>query len=190
MMAIDHSQLHALSVRGLEDDFVRREAGTAEDVELHLLRLVLDLQVDALLLTLGASVRPGSAQVPWQRWLAEDLELAQVLTAALTESESAPWPTIGGAVSGPTGNVLDHLLSRYTTMRDQLDHVLRRAHTGQTWRMAATHAQVRCRSRIDELHLHRRAAHARAAAERAATGEAPSGQTPKRESYLPGELLG
>ncbi|MFN8078206.1 MAG: hypothetical protein U0Q19_01455 [Kineosporiaceae bacterium] len=189
MTAIDHSQMHALSVSGLEPDFARRDTSHPEHAELHLIRLALDLQVDALLLALGASVRDHSSQVPWQRWLTEDLELAQVLTSALVESEVGPSPTIGSAVSGPTGNVLDHLLARYSSMEELLNGALHRPHTGQSWRMAASHALIRCRTRMEEIHVHQRAQHARVAAERAASAEVTA-HARQREAFLPGEWLG
>src|SRR5512143_2204062 len=73
--------------------------------DLHLLRLALDLQLDAMLLALGAAAHADSRgdderlDVPWRRWLAEDLELARTLAAALVEGEAAPVPGLGGGVA-------------------------------------------------------------------------------------------
>jgi hypothetical protein len=189
MTAIDHTQLHALSVSGLDQDFARRYTAHPDHAELHQLRLALDLQIDSMLLALGAAARDHSNHVPWQRWLIEDLELARVLTAALVESEVEPTPALGGATSGMAHNALDNLVARYSSMEELLHAAVRRPHTGQSWRSAAAHALIRCRTRLEELHLHRAAAHEREAALRQASSESAI-DPHHRDVFFPGELLG
>ena len=189
MTAIDHTQLHALSVSGLERDFHRRYTAHPDHAELHQLRLALDLQVDSMLLALGAAARDHTDHVPWQRWLIEDLELAQVLTAALVESQVEPTPALGGATSGMARDSLDNLVARYASMEELLHAAVRRPHTGQSWRAAASHALIRCRTRLEELHLHRAAIHERAAAVRQAGAESSTDPS-QRAAFFPGELLG
>ena len=81
----------------------RRGRNDASD--LHMIRLALDLQLDAMLLTLGAAAHAesrgsdGSEDVPWRRWLGEDLELARTLAAALVEGDAAPVPGMGAGVA-------------------------------------------------------------------------------------------
>lgn len=150
--------------------------------DLHLLRLALDLQLDAMLLTLGAAAHAESrgddlgAAVPWQRWLVEDLELARTLATALLDGDSPPLPGLGGGLT--TDGVeasLEHLVARYSSMENLLIDVLDGPHHHRPWRAAASDALVRCRVRLDELHLHRR--------------EVISA-TAVRAGFLPGELLG
>jgi hypothetical protein len=171
--------------------------------ELYLLRLALDLQLDALLLTLGAAARaevrggaratavgghatvqatagttvPSDDAVPWRRWLGEDVELARMLAGVLVEGEGNPFPTLeDGVARSAESATLDDLAARYESMEDLLVGVLERPSAGQHWRGSAAEALQRCRDRIAELRRHRRAAIALAAA--------------SRTSYLPGEWLG
>jgi hypothetical protein len=188
MVAIDHTQVHAVSVRDLAPDFARRRTSHPGHAELHRLRLALDLQIDSMLLTLGAAARDPDSHVPWQRWLAEDLELAQELTASLVISQMETSPSLGAATSGLVRDPLDNLVARYTSMEEVLRGLLARPNTGQEWRTTARNAQIRCRTRIQELHVHRAAAAERAAAVRSAGEETLD--LHRRESFLPGELLG
>jgi hypothetical protein len=154
--------------------------GGPDGSDLHMLRLALDLQLDAMLLTLGASAQAESRtdgdQVPWRRWLVEDLDLARALAGVLLEGDAAPVPGLGGGfVNGSVTASLDNLVARYSSMEQLLTGVLERRATGQHWRGAATEALYRCRSRLDELHRHRR--------------DVIAGQ-PAPVAFLPGELLG
>jgi hypothetical protein len=150
--------------------------------DLHLMRLALDLQLDALLLTLGASAHAesrGEAEslTPWRRWLVEDLELATTLAAALVDGESAPLPGLGGGLAHSSlESSLENLTARYESMENLLVGLLDRPAAGQTWRGAAGEALQRCRARLEEIHRHRRDAIASVAL--------------LRTSSLPGEWLG
>lgn len=157
---------------------------TTSGGDLHLLRLALDLQLDAMLLTLGASAhadaRAGDEPgfVPWRRWLVEDLELARTLTAAILDGESGPAPGLGGGGGVAALDVrtsLENLVARYTSMESLLVDVLARPQAGQSLRAAASEALGRCRARLGELHDHRREAISASAG---------------RTSFIPGELLG
>jgi hypothetical protein len=150
--------------------------------EMHMLRLALDLQLDAMLLTLGASAHaetqgePEEDAVPWRRWLIEDLDLARALAATLLEGESAPMTGLGGGfANGKVDTSLDNLVARYESMERLLADALERPAIGQHWRGVATDVLHRCRSRLTELHHHRRLVIATAS---------------HHHSFLPGELLG
>jgi hypothetical protein len=156
--------------------------GRPHGSDLHLLRLTLDLQLDAMLLTLGAAAHAESrgddveGGVPWRRWLVEDLELARTLAAVLLEGEAAPVPGLGGGFSNSTIDTsLENLAARYASMEDLLGSLLERPQQGQPWRAAAAQALCHCRARLDELHGHRREMLSTVAG---------------RTSFLPGELLG
>jgi hypothetical protein len=150
--------------------------------ELHMLRLTLDLQLDAMLLTLGAAAHADTKveldedAVPWRRWLVEDLDLARSLAATLLEGEAAPITGLGGGFAG--GEIttsLDNLAARFESMEQLLVGALARPAIGQHWRGAATDALHRCRARLTELHQHRRLVIATAS---------------HHHTFLPGELLG
>lgn len=133
-----------------------------EHSDLHLLRLVLDLQLDALLLTLGAAAHAESrgepeGRTPWKRWLVEDLDLARSLATALVEGDGAPVPGLGGGLAhGSVESSLDNLTARFENMENLLVGVLDRPGAGQPWRGIAGEALQRCRTRLEELHRHRR----------------------------------
>ena len=148
-----------------------------DDADLHVLRLALDLQVDAMLLTLGAAARaPSDEPVPWRRWVVEDLDAARLLARSLiTESVDPPAALGTGVVGAPPDDALDHLIARYDAMDDLLESILRRPYAAQSWRPAAHEARTRCRARLEELHRHRGVRVVLDHAER---------------PYLPGELLG
>lgn len=150
--------------------------------DLHMLRLTLDLQLDAMLLTLGAAAHAETKgeldedAVPWRRWLIEDLDLARALAATLLEGEAAPITGLGGGFAG--GEIttsLDNLAARFESMEQLLVGALARPAIGQHWRGAATEALHRCRGRLSELHHHRRLVIATAS---------------HHHTFLPGELLG
>jgi hypothetical protein len=150
--------------------------------DLHMLRLALDLQLDAMMLTLGSAAQAENRGelrddgVPWQRWLVEDLELARALAGALLEGDAAPVPGLGvGFASSSVSSALDKLAARYESMENLLSGVLDAPSRNQAWRPAASEALHRCRARLDELHRHRRDVIASSAT---------------RTTFLPGELLG
>lgn len=148
-----------------------------DPTDLHLLRLALDLQVDAMLLTIGAAARAHEDPVPWRRWAVEDLDAARMLTQTLIAHDAAPPTALGGDTTRASAeSVLDDLIARYTSMDDLLRGVLERPYAGQDWRPVAHEARSRCRARLEELHRHR-------------GGLAVRRRDPGRR-YLPGELLG
>lgn len=163
-------------------DSAAQRNGRADPSDLHMLRLALDLQLDAMLLTLGAAAH-GQAQgedcedgIPWRRWLVEDLELARALAATLLEGEATPVPGLGGKFANASAEAsLENLVVRYESMERLLIGVLDRQTHGQHWRAPAVEALHRCRARLSELHGHRQLV--------------ISSSTPQ-PSYLPGELLG
>jgi hypothetical protein len=180
MTTIDPMEIYAIDLIGLDRAVAR--VSKPDDAELHLLRLALDLQIDAMLLTLGAAARDDAAGVPWSRWLVEDLEQARTLTTTLLEADVEPASALGGVHGSAAVNALDNLVARYESMEQLLVGVLRRPHSGQPWRPATTEALTRCRTRLAELHAHRAAARAAAVAV-----PVPAGLV---RSFLPGELLG
>jgi len=149
--------------------------------DLHMLRLALDLQLDAMMITLGAAAAAENrgelgGGVPWQRWLVEDLDLARSLAGALLESDAAPVPGLGvGFEDSSIQGSLDKLAARYESMENLLAGLLEAPSRNQCWRPGATEALHRCRVRLDDLHRNRREAIATAAS---------------RTTFLPGELLG
>lgn len=149
----------------------------------HLLRLALDLQLDALLLTLAgaAHTRTGpeaesSAAPPWQLWLSKDLDLARRLAVVLVDTGAATVPALGGAVADMrTDALLDNLADHYTTMEGLLADLIARFPTSR-WRLDIAYALTRCRARLAELRELRH------------QGVRMSDDHPR--SFLPGELLG
>ncbi|WP_088313327.1 hypothetical protein [Kineosporia sp. R_H_3] len=146
--------------------------------DLHLLRLALELQVDALLLTIGAAARAADAeQVPWRRWAVEDLDAARMLAQTLLAHDTAPPATLGrGGVGVGADDALADLVARYSSMDGLLGSVLERPYAGQAWRPVARETRARCRARLEELHRHRGSTYRR--------------QADGDRRYLPGELLG
>jgi hypothetical protein len=160
------------------------EAHRGDDAsELYIVRLALELQLDALLLTLGGAAQAGSGQephrvrpLPWQRWLVEDLDLARELAAVLIASDDAVVPALGGGLADFCADTsLDNLADHYTSMERLLADLLTRPSSSR-WRMAALDAVTRCRARLVEVHELRRHTLVTAPAE--------------GRSFLPGELLG
>ena len=156
-----------------------RPRGT-DDVCAHLLRLCLDLQLDALLLTLGAASAQqradGQDDLPWRRWVAEDVDLAADLAAEATAGGAALPSTLGTDLDHRTpATVVDDLAARYASMSDLLTDLLHRDTAGDddSWRPRVVDALDRCRHRLAELRAHR-----------------PTVVPPREHAYLPGELLG
>jgi hypothetical protein len=154
---------------------VRTASSTSfPDDQLYMLKLTLELQVEALLLALGSSAvaarggrhDPGvggsgapdaaaapAADLPWQKWLAEDLELAGALTRDCVE-DGVPLPSsMGLAGSGGPGGVVESLAARYSAMAavvgEMLDRTDVRAHASAVARLVETRA--RCEERLDAL---------------------------------------
>ena len=151
------------------------------DDQLYMLKLTLELQVEALLLALGSSavaargdrgrpaetpptmslttsrLAPGStsrpADLPWDKWLAEDLELASALTRDCVE-DGVPLPSSMGLVGlgGSTG-VVESLAARYSAMAAVVEEMLARTdaelHSAAAARLVETRA--RCEERLDAL---------------------------------------
>ncbi len=170
---------------------LRREP---DDSDAHLLRLCLDLQLDAMLLTLGAaSAAPGTheqGQVPWRRWVTEDVDLACTLASDARTGRAALPPTLGSDLHHAVpATTIDNLTARYESMRDLLADLVAAAgddpapgqpsDPGDTWRPRVREALERCERRLAELHAYRLAT------------TPPRGiQLPEEHHYLPGELLG
>ena len=88
----------------------------------HLARLCLDLQLDALLLTLGAGAasEPGREALPWRRWLTEDVTLAvELARTALAGGEDLPG-RLGGRTDGEGQRVVEDLSAHYLAMHTML----------------------------------------------------------------------
>lgn len=175
-------------------------AGQADS---YLLRLCLDLQLDAAMLTLGAAARdtivrdshldggsviprppapapPGfDLPIPWRRWLNEDVDLICALAASLPEGPPVlPSGFDSGFGEGRAGRVLEELHERYEAIREVLADVLAQsgpAGDREAWQPRIRDALAHCQARLREL------------AEFGAPVPAP-GPAPTR--YLPGELLG
>jgi hypothetical protein len=151
--------------------------------DLHIVRLTLELQLDALLVTLSGSAQAAAEQstdqeppLPWRRWLMEDLDLARELAAVLIASDDATVPALGGGLADFCADTsLENLADHYTSMERLLAGLLMRPSSGG-WRPAAVDAMRRCRVRLAEVHALRRR-----------TLVTSSVQS---RPFLPGELLG
>jgi len=147
------------------------------DDQLYMLKLTLELQVEALLLALGSSAvaaradrdRPAGAattarsgeaggtsrasELPWEKWLAEDLELASALTRDCVE-DGVPLPSSMGLVgAGGNTGVVESLAARYSAMAAVVGEMLARTdadlHSAAVARLVETRA--RCEDRLDAL---------------------------------------
>ena len=162
-----------------------------DDSEAHLLRLCLDLQLDAMLLALGAAAaapaheRDAAGHAPWRRWVVEDVDLACALAGdALGGNASLP-ATLGSDLhhAVPAATV-DNLAARYASMRTLLADLAARSDADgvaddRSWHAHVVQALQRCEARLTELETYRLAA------------TPPRGITlPEERQYLPGELLG
>lgn len=156
-----------------------------EGSEAHLLRLCLDLQLDALMLTLGAlavdSAGDGSdsGAIPWRRWITEDVDLACTLAADALAGNAALPPTLGSDLAHAMPvTTIDDLVARYTSMQGLLADLARRAE-GASAPPGIDTIVRRCEARLAELQQHRLVA------------TPPTGIDLRAEhQFLPGELLG
>lgn len=195
MTAIDHTRAHARSVAWFDAHPERHRSGRSHRPELYELRLALEMQAEAMLLTLGAAARDDTGLVPWERWLLEDVETARGLVLGLVAEDVEPSLTAGGGALAAVGTVelLDLVVARYAAMDERLSEALRHAGEGGGWRAAALEARARCRTRIEELHAHRSAAMQRAAlAEdlRRDLFAAEAHTASATRAGVPGEMLG
>jgi hypothetical protein len=159
----------------------RPEGLTPGERESYLLRLSLDLQLDAMLFTLGAAAASdpavhgaphtagsptstsdtGGSQppaLPWRHWLEDDLELTGALAATALALDAGLPPTLGTTTShcGPQ-ELADSLLVRFESMCGLLTDLLDRADRGgveRPWQPSVRRGLVRCRQRVDELQRH------------------------------------
>jgi hypothetical protein len=187
-----------MSVSAVPSRLEIRPASTpGSDVEesaAHLLRLCLDLQLDALLLTLGAlaadpagdgvpeqasRTAPVPGAIPWRRWIADDVDLACKLARAAMAGGAALPPTLGSDLGHAVPvTTIDDLVARYTSMLGLLGDLSRRSE-GTARPVGLDEAMSRCEARLSELRGHR-------LVETPPTGIGVRGE----QHYLPGELLG
>ncbi len=163
---------------------------TLDSSDLHVLRLCLDLQLDALLVTVGAaSSQSQGSEPPWRRWVNEDIQLACSLTADAQTGGAGPPSGLGSDLDRAIPSTTeDGLHARYTSMAALLSGLISRPRdegAGQEdqpyeWRSRAAKALWHCRERLAELEMHpwRRPVHR------------ASDRPPAEPTYLPGELLG
>jgi hypothetical protein len=130
--------------------------------DVHTLRLCLDLQLDALLLAVGAAsgeARPSDP--PWRRWVDEDVELACTLaTAARTGGAVLP-QAMGSDLDHtvPTAT-LDSLKASYTSMVTLLTDLSVRTRglgplagrtADESWQRRVDRTLEHCTERLAEL---------------------------------------
>lgn len=139
------------------------------DDQLYMLKLTLELQLEALLLALGSSAvaaRSGhpdgtqqpdgtarAADLPWEKWLAEDLELACALTRDCVEDGVALPSSMGIVGASTSGGVVESLAARYSAMAAVVTEMLERTdvheHPMAVARLVETRS--RCEERLDAL---------------------------------------
>ena len=156
----------------------------------HLLRLCLDLQLDALLLTLGALAVDGAPEdgpasatpasgIPWRRWIGEDVDLACRLAAEALAGNAALPPTLGSDLGHAVPvTTIDDLVARYSSMLGLLADLSRRS-DGPGRPPGLDEAMARCEARLSELRGHK------------LVHTPPTGiDLREQHQFLPGELLG
>lgn len=172
MLVSDHAPAVSRSQGGHE----------VEESAAHLLRLCLDLQLDALLLTLGALAADQSAvtsDIPWRRWIVEDVEVATTLARDAMAGRAALPPTLGSDLAHAVPvTTIDDLTARYSSMLGLLGDLSRRSE-GTARPHGLDEAITRCEARLAELRGHRLVA-------TPPTGIDLRGEHP----YLPGDFLG
>lgn len=203
---VDLDRLEATRPDGTRLEGTRPEIGQSDA---HLLRLCLDLQLDALMLTLGAaslhsdsrmSLTTGDVTVdrplPWRRWLGEDVDLACTLAADALGGGAALPPTLGTELDQAVpATTIDTLTALYESMRDRLQDLLERTPTdpwaapahdwpADTWPPQAWHPRLREALHRAELRL------AELRDYRLTATPARGISLREEHQYLPGELLG
>jgi hypothetical protein len=183
-----HNALHTAPAARPWDRDLEASAG-------HLLRLCLDLQLDALLLALGAlaadraqeagpvegpshTAPSVSASIPWHRWVGEDVDLACRLAAeALAGNASLP-PSLGSDLGHAIpATIIDDLVARYAAMLGLLQD-LSDASNGAVRPEGMDEAIARTEARLAELREH------------LLLVTPPTGIDLRAHRFLPGELLG
>jgi hypothetical protein len=158
--------------------------------DLHVLKLCLDLQLDALFVTVGAaSSQSQGPEPPWRRWVNEDIQLAYALAADAQAGGAGPPSGLGSdldrAVPSTTENGLH---ARYTSMVALLSGLISRPRSdavGQEeqpyeWRSRAARALWHYQERLAELETH----------PWRPPPQRPADRPRAEHTYLPGELLG
>lgn len=165
-----------------------------EESAAHLLRLCLDLQLDAMMLTLGAlatdpagdgattpasTTAPVPGAIPWRRWITDDVDLACKLARDAMAGGAALPRTLGSDLGHAVPvTTIDDLVARYSSMLGLLGDLSRRSE-GAARPVGLDEAMYRCEARLAELRGHR-------LVETPPTGMDLRGE----QHYLPGELLG
>lgn len=161
-----------------------------DENDAYRLRLCLDLQLHALLLTIGAAAAdnaaPGApsrdsgpdAPSPWLRWIAQDVDqTCAIATATLNGGAALPTPLGSDLHRSVPATTVDSLLALYRSMSAQLAHL---TSARSTWQDQVYQALERCQFRVAELESYR-----------LATDPPRRISLPQAEHhFLPGELLG
>ncbi len=204
MTALDPAPRHdELDMLEIADPELRASAAAApsySDRHLHLLRLTLDLHVDAMLHALGAAGAGLPVDLPWDRWLSEDLAAIRRLTAALVEQGTTPPAALGADLVGADPDrVIADLLARFTSAHDMVDGLARRPDgLPAATRPAVREVQHRMAQRVAELQqaagsapLRGQPAPSRTRRIDLAAAEREDGALPgPGHRFLPGEMLG
>jgi hypothetical protein len=158
--------------------------------DLHVLRLCLDLQLDALLLTVGAaSSQATGSGPPWHRWVNEDIQLACSLAAEAHTGSAGPPSGLASDLNRAVPHTTENgLHARYTSVVALLSGLISRPRIDdpgqgeppQPRASGVTMALEHYQERVVELETHPW----RQPANRVAGYPMPE------VSYLPGELLG
>jgi hypothetical protein len=182
----------------------------AGDPSAHVMRLCLDLQLDAMLLALGTAANhsqaPGTTEATgkpaagtWQRWMVEDLQMVRALAVDVVRGGATLPPTFGAEADRPSRTTVDQLAARYESMVTLLAGLADAAGRPEAGRHSAGRDTVgraalvagpvdealdRCRRRLLELSEAGRPAATRGSA----PAPAPAPLPPR--AFLPGELLG
>lgn len=141
------------------------------EAEIHLIRLCLDLQLDAMLLSLGATAAQtatgtgsGGAQPqsdpsqtqspPWHRWVLEDVETVRILAADVMSGGAALPATLGTDLDQAVpAAAIDNLVARYESMTALLADILPPDPSGPSapYRAHAQEVLAHCQARLREL---------------------------------------
>jgi hypothetical protein len=159
----------------------------------YVLRLCLDLQLDAMLLTLGAAVagpatggrggRSTDPQVPavpegpvWRTWLDEDLDCIRGLAADVLAGGATLPASLGSELQlHSPGMLLSHLSARYEGICSLLDDLVAGGVASGELGASLDVTVAHCRRRLAELTAFRPGTAARHLGD---------------HEFLPGELLG